>query len=461
MSIDHFILEKLASGQPARLIPTVVESKKEERATSVLLSLFTVVPEYAKAVLTDAGAKISNYSKIHCLTEVTFKSDTAKKLRPDGLIIIQRGKNSWVALVESKIGNGQLTTEQIESYLDLAKELGVDAVITISNQFAMLPTHHPVEVNKTKLRKVGLFHFSWLALLSKAVLLTNDKALTDPEQKYILSEMIRYFEHPISGVNALTKMHSDWKNLSIDIQRGATITKSDARLSNAISSWQQLLRYLTISLSMNVGAPVTLFLSRARANKPEKNAEEDLAELLKQFTLSAEFVVPNSAANISMTADMLRRTVTFSARLDAPQDKVKVTAPINWFTRQLKSLADKDLIVKCNYPRRIPTMTSPLADCIENPWLLVPQDCKDLPVTLDVSRIIDLGGKFGGSRTFIEECSKELPKFYGEVMQDLVKWVPSAPKLKETVKEDAKKDISHFPILLNALMPPITNYGDQ
>jgi len=211
---------------------------------------------------------------------------------------------------------------------------------------------------------------------------------------------------------------------------------------------------------MNVGAPVTLFLNRAKAASPEKNIEEDTAELLKNFSLSAEFIVPNSAANILMTADMLRRTVTFSAKLDAPQDKARMTAPINWFTRQLKHLVDKDLILKSNYPRRIPTMTSPLNDCIENPWQLVPQDCKDLPVSLEVTRIIDLGGKFGGSRTFIEECSKELPKFYGEVMQDLVKWVPPAPKVKkEAVNEEKdKKEISSFPILLSALTPPIDKY---
>mgnify|MGYP000876759607 CR=1 FL=1 len=463
MSIDHPILQKLTSGQPARLIPTVAESKKEERATSILLSLFTVVPQYARTVLAEVGANVSGRSKILCLTEVSFKSEQDKKLRPDGLIIIQNGKKSWAAFIESKIGNAQLTQEQIESYLDLAKEMGVDAVITISNQFATLPTHHPVTVNKTKLRKVGLYHFSWLSLLSTAVLLTQDKQLTDPEQQYLLSEMIRYFEHPVSGVSALTKMPSSWKSISIDIQRGATLTKNDIRISEVVSAWHQLLRYLALDLSMKVGSAVTLSLSRMRAFNPEKNIEADTEELLKNFSLRAEFNVPDAATTVSLTADILRRTITFGATLQAPQDKSRVTASINWFTRQLKGMESFGLILKSNYPRRIPTMTSPLSDCLENPWLLVPQDCKDLPTTLEVTRIIDLAGKFGGSRTFIEECSRELPNFYGDVVQNLVKWIPPAPKVKE-VKEEVKErkaNYNYYPILQNALIAPINIDRDE
>ena len=41
----------------ARLIPVVADSKKEERATSILLAAFSIVPTFAHDVLTEAGGE--------------------------------------------------------------------------------------------------------------------------------------------------------------------------------------------------------------------------------------------------------------------------------------------------------------------------------------------------------------------------------------------------------------------
>ena len=54
--IDDSFDIKLSSGQPARLIPSISDTKKEERVTSVLLAAFRVVPAFALEVLQDAGA---------------------------------------------------------------------------------------------------------------------------------------------------------------------------------------------------------------------------------------------------------------------------------------------------------------------------------------------------------------------------------------------------------------------
>jgi hypothetical protein len=72
------------------------------------------------------------------------------------LIVVTTGKKQWTAIIEAKIGKAELQTEQVELYLDLAKEHRIDAVITLSNQFAATPTHHPVMVKKNKLRSGSL-----------------------------------------------------------------------------------------------------------------------------------------------------------------------------------------------------------------------------------------------------------------------------------------------------------------
>ena len=64
----------LKTGTPARLLPVVADGKKEERATSILLATFMLVPELSRTVLTEAGAPVGKSSRVQCLTEVSFKN---------------------------------------------------------------------------------------------------------------------------------------------------------------------------------------------------------------------------------------------------------------------------------------------------------------------------------------------------------------------------------------------------
>ena len=95
--------------KPARLIPSFSDSEKEQRATSIILACFRIVPDFAREVLEDVGASVSKRSQVSCYTEVVFKKDNKdnKKSRLDGLIIVKSGSKIWSAIVESKIGNRQ------------------------------------------------------------------------------------------------------------------------------------------------------------------------------------------------------------------------------------------------------------------------------------------------------------------------------------------------------------------
>ena len=63
----------LVSGQLARLIPSISDSKKEEKATSITLAAFMAVPEFASKVLAGIGVSVGKRTKIDCYTEVVFK----------------------------------------------------------------------------------------------------------------------------------------------------------------------------------------------------------------------------------------------------------------------------------------------------------------------------------------------------------------------------------------------------
>lgn len=407
------IISQLASGQLARLIPTVADSKKEERATSTLLASFMVVPGFAMSVLSDAGASIGKRSRITCYTEVVFKSpDKGKGPRPDGLVVINNGSKVWTALIESKIGSSELTNEQVEEYLSLAKEYKINAVITISNQFATTPTHHPLTIPKLKTRSVELYHFSWLSLKSKAILLTSAKDIEDPEQAYILSELVRYLDHDSSGITTLGKMPALWKELCSSVQNGVTLNKNADYLTDSVSGWHQLLRHLSLNLSMAIGQPVDINLTRQRSKNADLNFSEDCAYLVKESSLKAEFNIPNAASKLTLSADVLRRVINISMKLEAPKDKSRATASINWLSRQLKSTSQDNLSIRAFWPKRIPETMASLESVLENPTVLIPPNVKELPTYLEVVRVVDLGARFKGARTFIEDVSIQFPKFY-------------------------------------------------
>lgn len=62
-----------------------------------------------------------------------------------------------------------MQAEQLERYLDVAREQGFDALITISNEIPPVPGQHPTGVDKRKLKKVALHHLPWSEVLSGLV----------------------------------------------------------------------------------------------------------------------------------------------------------------------------------------------------------------------------------------------------------------------------------------------------
>ena len=254
------------SGEPARLIPVVADSKKEERATSIVLAAMAAVHEFGYSLLQVVEAPVRKTSTITCYTEVVFRNQpTGSRLRPDGVIIIRTRGEEWKAIVESKIGSAILESDQIESYIELAKEVGASAVITISNQFAPRPTHHPVQVPKGKLKSIALYHWSWMSIMTEAVLCAEHRGVSDSDQALILRELIRYLSHSSSGVSSFTRMPAVWKDLCGSVQQGLQLTRNTPGVTDCAQSWRELARYMALEMSVTVGRSVNVYLSRPEA----------------------------------------------------------------------------------------------------------------------------------------------------------------------------------------------------
>ena len=134
-----------------------------------------------------------------------------KKCFPDDLIRVRRRQRSWTALMEVKTGTNELDAAQLETYLDVAKEAGFDAVVTISNEIPAVTGMHPTKaVDKRKLRTVALHHHSWSHILADAVMQKEHRGVADPDQAWLLGELIRYLEHPRSGALEFDDIGAAW-----------------------------------------------------------------------------------------------------------------------------------------------------------------------------------------------------------------------------------------------------------
>ena len=434
--------ELLASGQKARLIPVGSEGSKEGRATSILLSTLSAVDEFAHNMFGSVGVRVGSRTNIEVYTEIVFADKEGKsKLRPDGLIIINTGKGQWTTLVEAKIGNSELSSDQIRDYLALAKKYKIDAVITISNQYAAIPTHHPVPLKKSDLKGVGIYHWSWMFALTEAILLLKSMGVKDEDQRFLLSEMVRYYDHPSVGVSSFGRMNAEWKDVVLKVKSGSKLTKTSDEVVNTVGSWHQEARDLCLILSRDLAVPVSLRLSRKNKNDPLNRLKSDCEQLVSKQTLECELDIPYAASPLLVIADLTRRTLSCVMSVQAPKDKKRSAARLNWLLRQLKDTDPVDLYIRAVTHGRSGNVQAPLHAIRENPRAVLLNGGVEIqPVAFEVIMVKDLAGKFSGRSTFIKAVENVVSRFYEVAGQNLQSWTPKAPKVSKE-KEDEAPDL--------------------
>lgn len=425
-------------GEKARLIPIVADTSKEQRATSSTLSVLASVDEFGHRMLKSVGAPVSKTSKISCFTEIVFdKASSTTNYRPDGLIVVHGRKRPWVALVEAKIGRSTQNKEQVEAYLDVARRIGADAVITISNQYATRPDHHPISVNKSKIRSVGLYHWSWSALLAEALLCEAESDVADPDQAFILRELVRFLDHEGSGVTSFERMPSSWKDICAIVQQGGLVSRNSSGVSDIAASWHELTRCMALSLSIAIGRLVSVHLQRRHSIDADRRLQDDIAAFVQTSRLSANFDVPDAAAKIVFSADFARRTLISEMYLESPKDRSQARALCTWIFKQVEDCPNDELTIVAKWPGRIADTMATLGQMREDRATILGDIVGQMPRAFEIREIVDLGGRFRGSKTFVEEAKKALPAFYQHVGQNLQAWVPKPPKISVTSNEDS------------------------
>lgn len=427
--------------QPARLIPTSGISgpdEAERRATSALLAVVEAVREFGTAIVKPFGAPAGQMSTF---IEVPFKLSDAT-VYPDGVIQTARAGKTWTALVEVKTGSAELQRQQVENYLDVARELGFDVVLTISNQIAPAPGVHPVDVDKRKTKKVALHHLSWAEILTYAVQQRIHRGVSDPDQAWILGELIRYLEHPKSGALDFVDMGAAWVGVR-EALAAQTLRPNDKGLAEVISRWEQLLRFAALRLGRELGADVQVLLSRKEVAEPTLRFANQTRLLVSEGKLTGSLRISDAIAPLDVCADLRAGQVTVAVDVDAPKEGRAATR-VNWLVRQLRDAPDGLRLDA--YAAGARTSTSDLLRVVREDASALISDPKRELRTFRVAATSPMGAKRGiGRGGFIDSVLTSIDGFYAAVVQQLRPWSAKAPQLpsgSRTAAEESGLDIT-------------------
>lgn len=412
--------------QPARLIPTSGikgVDEQEKRATSALLAVMMAVPEFSRSLLRKLGAPGGTVSTY---IEPQFQTDGVK-VQPDGAVVVRRGGKSWCALVEVKTSTNELRREQIENYLDLARDHGFDAVVTISNQMLTATDTHPLSVDKRKIRSVNLHHWSWVEVLTEAVLQREHRGVADPDQAWILGELIAYLKHPQSGAMQFQDMGPHWVSVREAAREGA-LRPQDTGVGEVAIKWDQFIQYLCLHLAGDLGVEVTQVMSRQEAANPATRKNNLIQELVQAKSLTGQLRVKNALGPITLSAALSARVTTASVPIDAPGEGRPATR-VTWLLRQLRDAPDT-VRITASFAGVRETNSARLGDLRADPSILLLADKSRAPRAFTISLNKDMGTKRGGvSGSFIGEATDLLLSFYRSVVQPLKPWAAPTPKL--------------------------------
>lgn len=407
--------DDLLETKKARLFP-LGNTTDENQTTSIFLSSLSAVKEYREELLSELGiTKIKNRNtSLHVYTEIYNDEKTE---RPDGLIVLASGKNNpvieWICFVEAKVKNNYLDSSQIERYIEYAKSVGIDTILTISNEITTTPQETPIITKKAK--GFNLFHWSWtyLKVMTTRQLRTN--VIVDEDHVYILSELRRYFDDH-KNITNFTNMGSEWKTSVQRIYDNVTKKLHADDINNVVSSYKQEEMDVALQLTDNTDYYVRLLTKR------NEDRSETLAdELTESRCMNTTFYVGDDKKNsFNVSVDLGAKNISCSCHVTV--DNGKAQAQTSALLKMLDPASTENIMVSAVYNRNKFEPPLMLADLYEEkkkqkPYSFLNKEHGDEVKYFELIMRRELGRDMTGTRNFVDQLERLCETFLLQVVR--------------------------------------------
>ncbi len=439
--------EAQAQWRPARLIPTAglrTEKDREQRAVSALLAVAAGVPDFGKTIASELGGP---RGRLETYVEVPLKDADGRTCYPDGVLLSTLGKKSLRILIEAKTGNDQLSKDQVTNYLDLARRHNFDGLLLITNDVLGGPDDIPIEVPKKALSGgVRLWQLSWWRILTWAIYQRYHQGIEDPEQAWILGELIHYLQHPGSGAAEFSDMGERWGEIRDAAKRDA-LRRNQASVTEIVQRWDNLVHYVSLDLAQHVGREVAPLPPKRNASRQEIETDHR-DRLVDEGRLTATIRVPDTAGDLTVTAHLRSQQVVVATKIAAPEEG-RAKTQINWLLRQLDENLPADTRIETRFARTSRTTAALLGEARDDPEvLLLHDDRKREPRAFEIGIAVSMGTarRANAKKSFIRSVRDHTMWFYENVLQDLREWRPAPPKVQRPtpLREGTRRDTPDF-----------------
>ena len=405
----------------ARLFPSG-NTDQEAATTSIFLASLCAAKEYREELLITLGVnKIKTRNvNLHAYTELTNKT---KEERPDGLLVITSGKHNpvieWAAFIEAKVGNAVIDEAQIERYVEFGREIGVNTIISISNEMVTSPLYSPV---KTKKRSFCLNHWSWKYLSVIAKKLVRDDAVRDEDHVFLLNELRRYADGH-KNLRSHNHMGKEWKDAVTKIHAYRSKDKIDSLTVNSlVTAYKQEEKDISLELTDTSSYLVELVAKEDRAPLIEKMLQE------KKVVTTSYIMNKDRSAQFQVITDFIRHEVRCATSISINKGKAQAqTSSLLKMLDQSGVGASDYIFIKALYIRNksVPkevTLTQLLNERESGePYSILDKAFGDEVKVFEIKTKDLLGRKFASPNGYIEKIEKIAKRFLEQVMTSLVK----------------------------------------
>lgn len=435
--------DKAIVAKPSRLIPI---GKDDEMAmTSVFLSALRLVKEFR--YLFSDQADLTKKGNLYCYTEVEFpflyktpELKNEEKSRFDGLaLVVGGGKIKDACIFEMKYGSAKIEKEQIEKYIKLARILGIQKIISVSNQFVTKPTDYPVPIN-TKKWSGQLYHFSWsyIVFLAQILLKKNGTDIEDIDQQNIMDEVVRYLQGCDGFEHFNIMKTSNWSDVVKDLASDTAVKPSfENNRKEIVKSWIQEEKDLALKLSYLLsGKKFTPIKIKTKYKNISERIEKESEALAKKDNraLFSYFDIPDAVSPMSIKANFMSKSFAISMFVVVPDNKT-AKGKIGFIKKYLKKAKEANEEDFEEVQKHIECIIAPKSKKDEY-WKKTIKELMsgslELPKfdfgCIEFIMQVALEKDMLSPRKFIEILEKSVISYYSVLMQYFEKWTPQTPK---------------------------------